>query len=356
MKLAPNTKIRATDDAENEWEIITSLESTRHRHSYLARSCRPDLEDQIVKLTVCRYEERLLGNRNYVDNLRRRLMHEAEMLTVPLNVLPEPVDLFTCQNPVDRFRFDGAKGYSTQEPVLVTEAYAGDSLEGIIQAESGISEARALRIALQLCALLDDLHRRGVLAYELRPEDIIVDASDHDRVWLLGCANFQRFRTDGVLQPNELVVPLSDFSFAAPEVEAGKPLDVRADQYSLGAILLYMLTGRIARNERKQGEVPAAAFLKRFSEPTRQFVVRCLAREAVDRYGDSRAAKASLRTAFRRLGGDVWDGPEDVAVTERFVPKREAAFLEKEGAHDNVSPIKAAWRGVTRWFVELAAG
>ena len=86
---------------------------------------------------------------------------------------------------------------------------------------------------------LEDLHRRNVLIYEFRPEDILVDTTDDDRLWILGCANLQRIGRDEQVQVQDLVVPLSDFTYTAPEVEAGaQPLDKRSDIYSFGALML----------------------------------------------------------------------------------------------------------------------
>ena len=42
---------------------------------------------------------------------------------------PEPVDLFTCENRQDKFRFAGAKKARSTEPVLVTEAFHGQPID-----------------------------------------------------------------------------------------------------------------------------------------------------------------------------------------------------------------------------------
>ena len=299
MKLKPRVIVKVTgrqSDHSSRWEILQPLQSTRHNHSYFARNLRPDLDDQMVKLTVCRYEKRLLGNKGYVDNVRRRLLHQAEMLTVPLNALPEPVDLFTCANRQDRFHFADAKSYKTSEPVLVTEAYSGVPLDVLVSEEGPLTESRSLRLSLKLCNLVEDLHRHRVLAYELRPEDILVDATDHDRIWVLGCANYQRTDASGVVHPNRLVVPLSDFSFAAPEVETGRePLGFRSDIYSLGAIILYTLTARKARDLRVDGgPMPR---LPGVSPSTQRILDRCLAPTPKDRFQDTQEVRKALRKA-----------------------------------------------------------
>jgi serine/threonine protein kinase len=234
----------APDEHSSRWEVLEPVQTTRLRESYLARSGQPECNDHKVLLTVCRYNPRLLANQEYVDNVRRKLLHEAEMLTIPHNALPEPVDLFMTENDQDQFQFSEADHYRRTEPVLVTEALHGKPLDVLITEQGPLPEARALRIVRKIADFLAELHDHGILAYELRPEDILVDVHDHDRVWIGSCANYQVTR-EGVVRPGELVVPLSDFAFTAPEVEVGvQPLDRRSDLYSLGALLLYLLAGK----------------------------------------------------------------------------------------------------------------
>ncbi|MFQ5654413.1 MAG: hypothetical protein ACE5GW_06750 [Planctomycetota bacterium] len=319
LKVGATVKVRGAEtEYSSRWEIVQPLRSTGHRNSYYARNLRTDLHDQRVKLTVCGYENRLLGNKGYVDNVRRRLLHEAKMLTLPLNLLPEPVDLFTCENKQDRFAFPGGKRYSANEPVLVTEVYSGKPLDVLVGKDGALDEARALRIALKLCDLLEDLHRHGVLAYELRPEEILVDPDDHDRIWVLGCANYQRVGRGGVVRPAELVVPLSDFGFAAPEVEAGREaLGPRTDIYALGAMLLFMLTGQRARDLRTGGRMRPAR-RGGHSARTRKILTRFLAGAPRDRFADTKRARVALRRALGAGEGARSEEELRVGLVRRF--------------------------------------
>ena len=309
MDFATSTQVLENAPASefsSRWEIIRPLQSTKLRHSYVARSLRSDLTEHPVTLTVCRYEERLLGNVQYVENVRRRLHHEAEMLSLPMNFLPEPVDLFICRNEHDIFAFPDARGFSENEPVLVTEALAGTPIERLV-ANGPIDEVRALRIALRLCDLLNDLHRWNILAVEFRPEDLLVDETDHDRVWVASAASLQRSDEKGRLRPKDMVVPLTDFDFAAPEVEAGRDrLDRRADIYTLGAMLFHLLTGRSPRMQRTDAKASWRA-IGHYSIETRSFVRRCLDLDPAVRYEDTKGARKVLRQALL-AAQDVADG------------------------------------------------
>ena len=300
MELEANAAIRENGpetEFSSRWEIIRPLQATRYRNSYVARSLREDLGDHKVTLTVCRYEARLLGNANYVENVRRRLRHEAEMLALPLNFLPEAVDLFESQNDKEKFSFADGTKLAKNEPVLVTESFAGLPLEELVKAGT-LDEVRALRIGLRLCDLLNDLHRWNVIAFELRPEDLLVDETDHDRMWVASCANYQRTNGLGVAEAKSLVVPLTDFAFAAPEVETGRGrLDRRADLYSLGAMVFFLLTGKTARAQRLEKK-PSWRAIGHLSLETQTFGRRCLALDPVARFDDTKSARAAMRKAL----------------------------------------------------------
>lgn len=306
MKLKIGTivqEIGPNKEYASKWEVVKLSQSARHRTSYLARNAREDLDNHYGILTLCRYNKKLVGNQSYVDNMRRRLLHEAKMLTIPHNVLPEPMDLFQIENTQDRFSFPGGDRYQNSEPVLVTESYHGKPIDTLVKEDGLLGERRALSLGLKLSELLGDLHQRKVLVYELRPEDILVDDTDHDRLWLVGCANFQHMDKNRRVRRKDMVVPLSDFSFTAPEVEAGQePLDVRADIYSFGAMLLYMLTGKQASDFLRGDDSYQAVYgLRHCSYETCRLLSRCMATLPEERFRNFEEIRPVLQEALARL-------------------------------------------------------
>jgi serine/threonine protein kinase len=306
VELKRGAVVRATGpdhEHASKWKVLKLVQATRHRSSYLARNAHRELEDHQVIVTTCRYDPRLLGNRGYVDNVRRRLLHEAEMLTVPHNVFPEPVDLFRTQNLQDGFAFAEAERYRETEPVLVTEPYYGTPLDELVTRQGPLEQRRALRIGLKLCDLLDDLHRRNILIYEFRPEDILVDTTDDDRLWILGCANLQKIGNGKQVRVQDLIVPLSDFTYTAPEVEAGaKPFDRRADIYSFGALMLYTLTGHKPRQLiGEQGHNEAVYGLRELSPGTCRLLGRCLCFDPAFRWPGPKEVRVALREALASI-------------------------------------------------------
>jgi hypothetical protein len=378
MQLGPGDVVRESgQDGRNasQWRVLEELQATRHQTSYLVENAREDLGDHRAVLTVCRYEPRLLGKKTYVDNVRQRLAHTAEMLVTPHNVLPEPIDWFTALNAQDTFAFDESGAYARAEPVLVTEPYHGKPLSTLLETEGTLDEARGLRLAARLGELLEDLHRVRVLAYELRPEDLLVDTSDHDRLWVLGCANYQKLDRAGRVSVRDLVVPLSDFSFAAPEIEDGTTsLDVRADIYSLGALLLFVLTGLRPREVMEQRDALHALYsLPSLSPDTCRLLARCLSpsrqhrfkttaelRVAVDQcsalLGQGRAPAVHGLTVTREEGRHVlsWVLSEDAARADGLEVLRWVATGARAPVLEQWETLLSAAPPETSQFVDAA--
>ena len=104
--------------------------------------------------------------------------------------------------------------------------------------------AEAVSTALTIIDGLGALHERGIVHRDLKPSNIFI--TPHG-VKLL---DFGLARpvfpgaSDATLAVTEDGIGVGTPLYAAPEQLLGRPFDVRADVYSLGAILFEMLTGR----------------------------------------------------------------------------------------------------------------
>ncbi len=98
-------------------------------------------------------------------------------------------------------------------------------------------------IVEQLAIGLRALHRREMLHQDLRPENVIIDASGTAKI-----IDFGSIRVAGVLEANPSTDGediLGTLQFTAPEYFIGDPGTPRSDLFSLGVIAYQMLTGRL---------------------------------------------------------------------------------------------------------------
>jgi serine/threonine-protein kinase len=108
---------------------------------------------------------------------------------------------------------------------------------------SGMPEQDVGEIVTAVADALDFGHERRLLHRDVKPENILVTASDgHRRRELLTDFGIAR-RIDDVSNITDDNVAVGTISYIAPEQLLGKPLDGRADQYALAATTFHLLTG-----------------------------------------------------------------------------------------------------------------
>jgi serine/threonine-protein kinase len=108
---------------------------------------------------------------------------------------------------------------------------------------AGMPEQDVAEVVTAVADALDFGHERRLLHRDVKPENILVTASDgHRRRVLLTDFGIAR-RIDDVSNLTDDNVALGTISYVAPEQLLGKPLDGRADQYALAATTFHLLTG-----------------------------------------------------------------------------------------------------------------
>ena len=139
---------------------------------------------------------------------------------------------------LDRGEFNGRLWISmeyvdgTDAGRLVREHYPG-----------GMPEQDVSDIVTAVADALDFGHDRRLLHRDVKPENILVTASDdHRRRVLLTDFGIAR-RIDDVSNLTDANVAVGTINYVAPEQLLGKPLDGRADQYALAATTFHLLTG-----------------------------------------------------------------------------------------------------------------
>ncbi|MDW8449097.1 MAG: serine/threonine-protein kinase [Anaerolineae bacterium] len=125
-------------------------------------------------------------------------------------------------------------------PLLITEYAEGETLQHRMQLEAfGLPEEQVLDIAEQLCDVLSYLHSQTppVIYRDLTPGNIIISPTGRIKLIDFGIA-----RTVKVGKTSD-TEPLGTTGYAAPEQYGNLQTGPYSDIYSLGATLLYALTG-----------------------------------------------------------------------------------------------------------------
>jgi serine/threonine-protein kinase len=173
---------------------------------------------------------------------------------------------------------------------MVMEWCEGRLLRQILD-EGGISQERAVRIAIGVLDGLEYIHANGVVHRDLKPENIMVDTEDNIKLIDFGIAGDSSARR---LTYANITAALGTPNYISPEQVKGKRGDGRSDIYSMGVILYEMLTGKLpfsgptpmaAMNDRLLNHpMPPRVANPEISPQLQEILYRALERDPRNRY------------------------------------------------------------------------
>jgi predicted Ser/Thr protein kinase len=116
----------------------------------------------------------------------------------------------------------------------------GASLQALLRQRGSLTTAETLRIAEQIGGALDAAHGAGLVHRDVKPANILV-AAPGEHAYLCDFGLAKRTSSEGITRTGSF---LGTVDYCAPEQIEGRPLDGRADVYSLGCVLFHCLAGR----------------------------------------------------------------------------------------------------------------
>lgn len=127
-------------------------------------------------------------------------------------------------------------------PWLALELIRGLDLRTFVERERPDVAAR-LRLMIAICRAVQHAHERGVIHRDLKPGNILVDATGQPKVVDFGVARL-RDDEDGMTQAGQVVGTLP---YMSPEQLTGRgdAVDARSDVYALGTIAYELVSGRL---------------------------------------------------------------------------------------------------------------
>ncbi len=184
---------------------------------------------------------------------------------------------------------------------IVTEYVAGPTLASRVGRGRRIPEAEALAIASRICDAVDYLHRKEIVHYDLKPENVILCGDGTIRLIDLGMAHEVvrgRFTLGGAAPP------FATTNYVAPEQIGRKRGQTSVDIYALGAMLYEMLTGQapfegddpfVIASARQIGDPKAPREIcPAISPQAEEIVLRALRRDPGERYASAAELKVAL--------------------------------------------------------------
>jgi predicted ATPase len=263
---------------------------------------------------------------------------------------------------------------------IAMELIQGKTLRELLTAGS-IPIRKAIEIASQVAEGLAKAHEAGVAHRDLKPENLMVSDDGYVKILDFGLAK----QAPGAGEmPNTQSLSASDtrpgevfgtLQYMSPEQARGDLIDFRSDQFSFGAVVYEMVTGRRAFRKNTaaatlvavlQEQVqPVGAINPEVPAPLCWAIERCLAKEPNDRYVSTRDLARELATIRDRFSEKSRPPVERQPTT---IPVQRTPFVgqEKEIAAASellsrpdvrlLTIIGPGGIGKTRLAVEVAKG
>jgi len=187
----------------------------------------------------------------------------------------------------------------------------GSDLRAVLKANRVLTPDQTLLLISQAGRALDAAHRHGLVHRDVKPGNILIeqgsdDESEPDHVYLsdFGLSKHAASRS-GLTATGEF---MGTIDYISPEQIRGRPVDGRADIYSLGCVLYECLTGRVPFSK----DINAAVIWAHVEEmPTAPSTVqptlppsidhalaKALAKDPADRYATCRELITAARAAL----------------------------------------------------------
>ena len=198
---------------------------------------------------------------------------------------------------------------------IVMELVEGATLRQAIDLHGALPPARAADIAAQVADALAAAHARGLVHRDVKPSNVLVQLDGRVKVTDFGIAKAADQSTDELTRTGSV---MGTARYLAPEQLEGRPVDERADVYSLGLVLFEMLAGETpfgAETDiatavaRLTSQPPRLGDLRPNITPGLAHVAdRALARDPEERWPNAAAmrdALAPFRVAVPERGADA---------------------------------------------------
>ena len=194
---------------------------------------------------------------------------------------------------------------------ITMEFIEGKDLRALIREKKKFAPEEAVDITQQVCQALNAAHSVGVIHRDLKPQNIMQDATGRILVMDFGLA--RTLEGDGMTQTGAIV---GTMEYMSPEQALAKDLDQRSDLFALGLILYEMLTGKgpfaaesalaslIKRTQERA--TPVSDIDSQIPGALSGIVSKCLERDLDQRYQSAAAILADLNTwKDKRAAGTI---------------------------------------------------
>jgi eukaryotic-like serine/threonine-protein kinase len=221
---------------------------------------------------------------------------------------------------------------------IVMELVEGQTLREAL-ADGSLPVKKLLSVSSQVADGLARAHDAGIVHRDLKPENVMLTRDGLVKILDFGLAKLSQPEVDsaGTLAPTitrgtEPGIVMGTVGYMSPEQASGGAVDARSDQFSLGAVLYEMATGRRPFEGKTRPETlaaiiredppPVATLNPKVPPPFVWIVERCLAKEPEGRYASTRDLARDLAGVRDRISEPSVSGATPAAAAAARKPRR----------------------------------
>lgn len=182
---------------------------------------------------------------------------------------------------------DGTRHY------VIEEFIEGSSLADLLK-KAPSAEDEVVKWAIELCDVLELLHKNNIIFRDLKPENIMLSSSGELKLIDFDIARYYKPGRDAD------TLLLGTPGYAAPETYGKTQSDARSDVYSLGATLHHLLT-RIDPQDHPFHFEPVHKFRRRVNRDLEKLVMKAVEQNAANRFGTVTEMRQSLSAVQKQL-------------------------------------------------------
>lgn len=215
---------------------------------------------------------------------------------------------------------------------MVMEYVIGKTLKQLIIENVRLSYERSINISVQIAKALDCAHKSNIIHGDIRPENILITESGTVKV-----ANFSLVK-DGSYSAITNIHDLAGIvTYYSPEQFGTKPIDARADIYSLGILMYEMVTGKVPFKDEnpsklkykieEESAVPPIQLNSSIPVNLNNIIMKCIEKDPNFRYKNASEILLELLSIQNSLDYEVLNNSSQKEFTQVMpaisIPKQE---------------------------------
>ncbi len=137
-----------------------------------------------------------------------------------------------------------AYGEDEGQPYFAMELVDGQSLERLIRGGLTFSVEEVIALSIEIARSLKVAHDHGIIHRDLKPANLLIPDNASQANAGVKLADFGIAKLFGAASQTAHGSIVGTAEYMAPEQAAGRPLDARADLYTLGLVMFTMICGK----------------------------------------------------------------------------------------------------------------